>query len=199
MFSMDSTNVPAMCTLTISKGTSNASLVALHEITTALTNTHHLVQVARVLNDRGMALFHADAGCVFVRRADGRLEMLAERGCTARFKSEWRIIPAGCLALAVDGLGDQIFLGSGADFKGDTPTASDLVDHSGRQLIGYAPLTAGGRVLGVFGFSFDKKPIAKPSPELARAFAAVAGLALMRFQDNSSAGDGPLSLVPHTP
>ena len=171
-------------------------LSLLHDLSRDLAGAEHLGQLAHVLTERGIHLFAADAGCTYVRRSDGRLEMLAERNCTTRFKTEWHFIPAGALSLAADGLGEQIFLGSASEFKLDTPDASELVDNSERQLIGYAPLRAGDRLLGVFGFSYNQLPVSKPTGELARTFASVAGLALMRFFPDRNASDLTLSLVP---
>ena len=153
----------------------------LYALARDLAAADDLVAAAAVITARGREWFAADATCTYARRADARLELLAEMNCTERFKTEWRFIPAGALSLARDGLGENVYIGSADAFKQSEPATSELVEHSGRRLIGYAPLRAGARLVGVFGFSYDGPPPDTVDENFVQAFAGVAALGLMRF------------------
>jgi hypothetical protein len=129
----------------------------LARLAEALAGAVSLTQMAEVVNDECRKALCADAICTYMLGEDGHFQMFADFGCTTTFRQDCGRIPMERIPLHRLRGGFALFLDSSEIFKRDFVGWEELVEQSGRQVIGYAPLMAQSQVVGLLGFSYNDK------------------------------------------
>lgn len=130
----------------------------LQRIALALARDATLFEMSEIVTRECRLALDADAVCTYLLNEDDWLEMIAEFGCTPEFKRDWAKVPRTRFPLNTypPSVG-EIYLGSAADFTKKFPMARELVILSGRRRIGYCPLAVNNRMIGLFGFSYNRE------------------------------------------
>jgi signal transduction histidine kinase len=134
-------------------------LFHIKKFATLLSRAETLEVIREIIVEECQSAISADAVCLYLLRPKGYYEMIAERGCTQRFKHEWyRLYPEKIPLLDHRKFREPLFVGSADEFKQHIPSADNLVDHSRRKKIAYVPLVVNDKAIGLFGFSYNTMP-----------------------------------------
>lgn len=153
----------------------------LRRIATALAQDATVEDMARTVTRECHIALAADATCTFLLRDDGQFHLMSHLNCTNQFVCQWSSIPPSALPLVSDPHPETaLFIGTAREFKKAVANVDELVDNSGRAIVGYAPLVVDQKVTGVLGFSYNSGH----SPEMDREFVLLlvnlCGMALER-------------------
>jgi len=130
----------------------------LQRIVAALTQNLSVREMAEIVVDECSMALGCDAACIYLLQSD-EYELIAEKGCTDRFKKEWRIIPKAYLPrLMSKHPQEALFVGSNDELKQEVREAESMIEQSGRKVIAYSPLVVNDESIGMLGFSYNKKP-----------------------------------------
>ncbi len=136
----------------------------LQRIAVALARDATPYEMAMIVVNECRTVLAADAVCIFLLAPHDQYELVAESGCTSEFIKEWRKVPKSLFSEFNEPCG-EVHFGTAEEFNKKFPNCKHLADKSGREMIGYAPLTVENRSIGLLGFSYNKslrRPLDRP-------------------------------------
>jgi GAF domain-containing protein len=131
----------------------------IKRVATAMVKAESREEMVDLIVSESKRALNADVVCVYLLQNDDYYEMVADIGCTEEFRAAVRRIPRENLPLAnLKNPHETIFFGTAQEFKKEVPGNEEIIDRSGRDSIGYAPLVINEVPIGILGFSYFKPP-----------------------------------------
>lgn len=141
----------------IDEATGTDKLMRLQRIALALARDADLEEMAAIVARECYQVLRADAVCIFLCPAAGIFRLISHIGCNDEFVKTWETIPQTFYRTITEHIArGDFFYGSATEFKREMPEFSEQVDRSGRNWIGYAPLSVNDRTVGLIGFSYNQ-------------------------------------------
>jgi signal transduction histidine kinase/CheY-like chemotaxis protein len=159
-------------------------LEALTDLSNALCTALTREEVARVVVDRGMRAANADTCVLYVKREDGALELLADRGAAAEVIEQVRHLDPSTPNASLRALqtGESLWVETEEGYRSLFPELADIGTNAPRARAFWSvPLVVGGVAIGVIGMGFYRERTFSPDERVfVHAFAGQCAQALRR-------------------